>query len=136
MIEEISDQVPLENAHQIEKGGRSTWPLSSEDRGLGRVTHLSLRNKTKAGRMPATVPFDGPKKWANESPREKEGPNSKTGGMGYGATGSLQKGDGPDTWAQDVRKAHDAPRNDDTSTTARTRRLQKNRSYELSVFVF
>ena len=67
--------------------------------------------------MPATAPFDGPKKWANESPREKGGPNSKTGGMGYGATGSLQKGDGPDTWAQDVRKAHDATRYDGTSTS-------------------
>ena len=66
--------------------------------------------------MPATVPFVGPKKWANESPREKEDPNSRTGGIGYGATGSHRKADGPDTWAQDVRKAHEARRTTDTST--------------------
>ena len=68
--------------------------------------------------MPATVPSDCPKKWANGSPREKVGPNSKTGGMGYGATPmSPQKGERLDTWAQDVSKTHDATRYDGTSTS-------------------
>ena len=58
--------------------------------------------------MPATVPFVGPKKWANESPREKEDPKAQAGSIGCGATGSNRRADRPDKWAQDVMKAHEA----------------------------
>ena len=67
--------------------------------------------------MPATVPSGWPKNGSNGSPREKVGPNSKTGGMGSGATPmNPQKGERLDTWAQDVSETHDATGNDGTST--------------------
>ena len=89
----------------------------TEERWLGSDQWLTQGRKNKAGRMPATVPSDDPKKWAKERTGEKVGPNSKTGGIGSGATPmSLQKGDGLEIWAQDVRKAHDAKRYDGTST--------------------
>ena len=69
--------------------------------------------------MPATVPSDCPKKGANGSPREKVGPNSKTGGMGSGATPlNPQKGGRLEKWVQDVSETHDTTRHDDGSSTS------------------
>ena len=67
--------------------------------------------------MPATVPFAGPKKRTDESPRGKEDPNSQAGSAGCGATGRNWRADGPDKGAQDVSKAHEAKQTTKGSST-------------------
>ena len=66
--------------------------------------------------MPATVPFVGPKKRNDESPRGKEDDNPETGGAGWGATGRNWKAERPDTGAQDVSKAHEVKQTAHTPT--------------------
>ena len=78
--------------------------------------------------MPATVPFVGPKKRSDESPRGKEDPNSQTGGAGCGATGRNRKAERPDKGAQDVSKAHEAKQTTvDSSTCGSVGRGRLNR---------
>ena len=60
-----------------------------------------------AGRMPATVPFAGPKKRTDESPRGKEDPNSLAGGAGWSVTGRSRWLERPNTGAQDVVMTHE-----------------------------
>ena len=67
--------------------------------------------------MPATVPFVGPKKRADESPRGKEDPNPEMGGAGWGATGRNRKAERPDKGAQDVSKAHEVKQTTKGSST-------------------
>ena len=69
-----------------------------------------------AGRMPATVPFAGPKKRTDESPRGKEDPNSLAGGAGWSVTGRSRWLERPKTGAQDVVKAHEAKQTAHTPT--------------------
>ena len=71
-----------------------------------------------AGRMPATVPFVGPKKRADESPRGKEDPNPETGGAGWGVTGMNRRPERPDMGAQDVVKAHEVKQTTKGSSTS------------------
>ena len=68
--------------------------------------------------MPAIAPSGGPKSGSNGSPREKVGPNFKSGSVGSSATPlSPERGETLEEWAQDVSKAHDATRYDGTSTS-------------------
>ena len=60
--------------------------------------------------MPATVPFVGPKKRADESPRGEDD-NPDTGGAGWGVTGRNRRPERPNMGAQDVVKAHEAKQN-------------------------
>ena len=64
-----------------------------------------------AGEMPATVPFVGPKKRNDVSPRGKEDDNPDTGGTGWSVTGRSRRHERPNTGAQDVVKAHEAKQN-------------------------
>ena len=61
--------------------------------------------------MPATVPFVGPKKRADESLRGKEDDNPEIGGAGWGVTGWNRRPERPVMGAQDVVKAHEAKQN-------------------------
>ena len=93
----------------------------TEDRGLGSEQKLTEGIKNKAGRMPAIAPSGGPKSGSNGSPREKVGPNFKSGGMGSGATPlNPQKGGRLEKWVQDVSETHDTTRHDDGSSTSTT----------------
>ena len=57
--------------------------------------------------MPATVPFVGPKKRNDLSPRGKEDDNPDAGGAGWSVTGRSQWLERPETGAQDVVMAHE-----------------------------
>ena len=67
--------------------------------------------------MPATVPFVGPKKRNDVSPRGKEDDNPETGGAGWGATGRNWRPERPELGAQDVVKAHEAKQTAHTPTS-------------------
>ena len=69
-----------------------------------------------AGEMPATVPFVGPKKRNDVSPRGKEDDNPDTGGTGWSVTGRSRRHERPNTGAQDVVKAHEAKQTANTPT--------------------
>ena len=66
--------------------------------------------------MPATVPFVGPKKRNDVSPRPKEDGTSPSGGAGWNVTGRSQWLERPNTGAQDVVKAHEAKQTANTPT--------------------
>ena len=57
--------------------------------------------------MPATVPFVGPKKRNDVSPRGKEDDNPDAGGAGWSVTGRNWWPERPKTGAQDVVMAHE-----------------------------
>ena len=57
--------------------------------------------------MPATVPFVGPKKRNDVSPREREDDNRDAGGAGWSVTGRSRWLERPKTGAQDVVMAHE-----------------------------
>ena len=65
-----------------------------------------MSNKV-AGKMPATVPFVGPRKRNDVSPRGKEDDNPDAGGAGWSVTGRSRWLERPKTGAQDVVMAHE-----------------------------
>ena len=65
-----------------------------------------MSNKV-AGKMPATVPFVGPKKRNDVSPRGGGETNPDAGGAGWSVTGRSQWLERPETGAQDGVMAHE-----------------------------
>ena len=70
--------------------------------------------------MPATVPFVGPKKRNDVSPRGKEDDNPEAGGAGWSVTGRSWWPERPKTGAQDVVMAHEDQQTANTPTMTMT----------------